>query len=197
MTSDFFPADRAGALVSLPSFNLEAVLAVSIFDPVLACVASFGPEGIVGVLLALASVEVVRPLGGRLSGAGGALVPGVERSRVESIGGLRVKVDGFLGGGSFEVDVGRGFLGDFGPSFVGDLGTSAGLGFKDGIWDRSLPFSLASMSSFGGCLEEDAGRGFSGDLGANLVDLGPSAELGLEDEVEDGALDLPVEGISK
>ena len=87
----------------------------------------------VGVLLALARVDVVRPLGGRLSGAGGALVPGFERSRVESVGGLRVKVDGFLGGGSFEVDVGRGFLGDFGPSFVGDLGATAKVGFRGGV----------------------------------------------------------------
>lgn len=151
----------------------------------------------VGVLLALARVEVVRPLGGRLSGGGGALVPGFERSRVEPVGGLRVNVDVFLGGGSFEVDVGRGFLGDFGPSFVGDLATSAETGFKDGVWDRSLLFSLASMSSFGGCREADVGRAFSGDLGANLVgDLGPSAELGLEDEAEDGALDFPVEGMS-
>ena len=151
----------------------------------------------VGVLLALARVDVVRPLVGRFSGACGALAPGFARSRVEPVSGFRVKVEGFLVGGSFEVDVGRGFLGDFGPSFVGDLGASAKEGFKDGVWDRSLTFSLASMSSFGGCLEEDVGRGFSGDLGPSLVgDLGPSVELGLEDEIEDCLLDFPVGGMS-
>lgn len=54
------------------------------------------------------------------------------------------------------------------------------------------------MSSFGGCREEDVGRGFSGFLGPSLVgDLGPSAELGLEDEFEDGPLGFPVEGMSR
>ena len=84
-------------------------------------------------------MDAIALLRGRLAFIVGALAPGLARSRMDAVGGLRVSVDGFFDGGPvfggcFEDD---GLSGDLSLGFVRDLGPSAELGLEDGVVDRA------------------------------------------------------------
>ena len=126
----------------LMSFCLESGFASPDLDPVRVCVASLGLDGTVEVRLALEDVGAVALLNGRLPVKVVDVVPGLGRSRVDALGGLRVKEDGFFGGmpvlsaGLVDVAV-RVFSGDFGPS--------AELGLDDGVEPRAGGFSTGAI----------------------------------------------------
>ena len=97
----------------------------------------------VEVLLALEDVGAVALLKGLLLAEAVEVVPTLGRSRAEALGGLRVDVEGFLGGmlpfnGGLEEVEARGFS--------GDLSLSVPLGFEDGVDTRGAGCSTGAMT---------------------------------------------------